>query len=66
MEEKPQIVPVKVSREKEKEREKPPAPGSCIFIGNIPYDSTDADIERTLKLVGPFNQFRLKIDKHTN
>ncbi|CDW80751.1 mrna splicing [Stylonychia lemnae] len=39
---------------------------SCIFIGNIPYDSTDRDLCDTLRMVGPFNLFRLKLEKATH
>ncbi len=44
----------------------PPAPFSCIFIGNIPYDSSELEITNTLRSIGPFNVFRLKLDKETH
>ena len=36
-----------------------------VFVGNIPYDAEDAQIKNILKLVGPYNAFRLKHDKDT-
>ena len=40
-------------------------PTSCIFIGNIPYDSLDSDMVETFKLAGPFKSFRLKVAPET-
>ena len=36
-----------------------------VFVGNIPYDAEDSQLKSLLKLVGPFNTFRLKHDKET-
>lgn len=36
-----------------------------VFVGNIPYDADDSQLISLLKLVGPFNTFRLKHDKET-
>ena len=36
-----------------------------VFVGNIPYDAEDTQLKSLLKLVGPFNTFRLKHDKET-
>ncbi|TNV76036.1 hypothetical protein FGO68_gene17202 [Halteria grandinella] len=43
----------------------PPAASSCIFIGNIPYDAPDTVLTQILASVGPFNVFRLKLDKES-
>jgi RNA recognition motif-containing protein len=43
----------------------PAAPFSCVFIGNIPYDTPLPHLSQTLSLIGPFSLFRLKLDRDT-
>lgn len=42
-----------------------PQETSCIFYGNIPYNATDEELQKTFKMAGPFQLFRLKIDPKT-
>lgn len=34
-------------------------------MGNIPYDACDQEIANVISMSGPFNQFRLKMDRQT-
>ena len=38
---------------------------SCIFFGNIQYETPEQELKDTFKLAGPFSVFRLKIDSKT-
>ncbi|KEJ82712.1 Cleavage stimulation factor 64 [Oxytricha trifallax] len=60
----PQIQSQLAQQSSLQQAQKPP--GSCIFVGNIPYDSSNKDLMDTLRMVGPFNLFRLKLDKDTH
>lgn len=39
---------------------------SCIFFGNIQYETQEQELRDTFKLAGPFSVFRLKIDSKTD